>query len=263
MKKDFLSALTPASIAKDPFPLAAVMDGSLFYPASDTDGSPIRHWPLDILSFVYVDMSVDSARFDAETMNHPPQGYRLLGMRELGSHELVPNGWKTKIPDSVKIGDYLRSVEMAGATKANSFGRWSVFEREANRDESHGPARFSLVFARAEGLAACQALYSSNGFRPAAVAILRPGTGYGGNFDTFEPALIEILGANPLGMPPWLMQWHRTSHGQQPEGPWVAHYGQRSHGPFSKDREEGFFQFSIYPASGAPVRAGDPNATDN
>jgi hypothetical protein len=248
MRKEFLAALTPESIANDAFPLAKVLDGSLFYPASGTDGSPIRHWPLGILSFIYVDWFVDSSQLDRTIENRPPRGYRLLGMRELTQDELVPAGWQPVPPVTLDIGNYRSLQAMSGVTPANAFGRWSVFERDTHLDAQHGPARFSLVFLRAEGLATCQALYGSNGLRPGAVAILRPGTGSGGNFGDFEHALIDILGANRLGMPPWLLLWHSTGKGRQPEGPWAAHYGPRRLGPFSKDGEEGRFQFSIYPA---------------
>jgi hypothetical protein len=255
MTEHFLAALTPEAIAQGPFPLDEVVGGSLFYPASGTDGSPIRHWPLGICSFVYADWSVDSTKLEVAVTQRTPSGYRVLGMRELGAADLTPKGWKPKPPATVEAGSYLALQRMAGATSANAFGRWHVFEREANRDDKHGPARFSLLFLRAEGVAAYQALYESNGLRPEALAVLRPGTSFGGNFGGFEQALLEVLRANPLGMPPWLMQWHAAGEGTQPAGLWAAHYGERARGPYSKDGEEGRWQFSVYPARATPQNA--------
>jgi len=255
---DFLRGLTPDSIVNDPFPLAAVVDGSLYYPASGTDGSPLRHWPLNIRTFVYVDWSVDITNFTATLQNHPPLGYHLLGKRLVSQSELVPNPGRLQPPPGIDESRYLNAMRMAGATPANSFACWCVFERDEDRDGTHGPDRFSLLHLRAEGLATYHALYAGNNFRPGALAILRPGVGFGGGFARFEETMRDLM-RDKNGLPPWLLSWHAVGEGQNPDPPWDECYAVRSQGPFPKDGEVGHWEFSIYPLRDA---AGGESADD-
>lgn len=55
MNKNLLDEISQETIGSMSFPLREVLEGSLYYPASGTDGSPIRHWQLGVNSFVYVD----------------------------------------------------------------------------------------------------------------------------------------------------------------------------------------------------------------
>jgi len=269
---DFLLGLTAESIANEPFPLKKVVDGSLFYPASGLDGSPLRHWPLDqIRSFVYVDWSINKDIFETVVRQNPPCGYSLIGMRYVIKEEIIPNGLMLGIPLLVNEHDYVSRMRMSGATPHNSFAYWCVFERNEGRCEDHGPERFSLFFIRAEGAAAYQAVYNANGLRPGAIAILRPGTGFGGSFPGFEEVMLDVMHRNRVGLPHWLFWWHEDGKGQQPGAPWNMCYADRKYGPYVKDGElYPWRSFSVYPLRGGikpvfrvPVRAGeqpDPGA---
>ena len=85
-----LSTLTPRRIACDPVPLDDLLEGSLYYPVSRTDGRPIRLcntlWRnLGINSFVYCDFAVFEEEFLRDVQTMP--GYHVLGHRRLCREE--------------------------------------------------------------------------------------------------------------------------------------------------------------------------------
>ena len=74
--------------------------------------------------------------------------------------------------------------------------------------ESHGPHRFSLLYLCAEGVAAFQALYVANQLAPAAIGIIQPGYGFGGNWTDFtdrDRIFAGIVLDNPAGHPKFLL----------------------------------------------------------
>ena len=85
---------------------------------------------------------------------------------------------------------------------------WSIFQLRGDVPAIHGPPRFSLLYLCADGVAAFQALYYANSASPKAVAVIQPGTAFGGNWTDFEnPSGIfadTVLG-NPQGSPQILL----------------------------------------------------------
>ncbi len=247
MKLEMLLSLTQDAIHGDPLPLQQILKDSLFYPASGVDGTPIRHWPEGILSFVYVDTSYTKLAFEDVIQNAPPSGYSVYASRGLSPPELTPRGWTPTIPAELGNERYLEALGSVGASPATAFASWTVFERNSALSDSHGPLRFSLLFIRAEAVAAYQAIYISNKIRPKMFAILRPGVGFGGNFSNFDDVLLSVMKTNLAGMPPWLMQWHNKENSADlPGEPWRSAYGRKTVGPLSKDNDRGF-KVSIYP----------------
>jgi hypothetical protein len=55
------------------------------------------------------------------------------------------------------------------------FAVWYIFDRDKDRDEDHGPQRFSLLYLCADGIAAYQELYWQNHAAPEVLAIIQPG----------------------------------------------------------------------------------------
>ncbi len=187
-----------------PFPLREILTDSLYYPASGTDGDPIRYLGGNVLSFIYVDYGVTRRRVRARIRRPGLRGYRLVGMREVRERELTPNGW-TPLPLEPRDGDPAR---MDWFIKP-PFCEWYVFERTEEYDEAHGPERLSLLYLGADGAAAYQALYMPNGIVPRVIAIIQPGRGFGGNWTDFEdPTQIlgrSVLQHNPAGIPKILL----------------------------------------------------------
>ena len=200
---DWLMDLTEESIANDPLPLEDLLKDSLYYPSSEFDGDPVKYLGGNILSFVYVDYGVGKDQLTQELSNPGFLGYRPVGSRAVQERELVPNGWRPSMPLD-HDGDW-RSAELP---VEQPFCLWTVFEREPDMPDDHGPARFSLLYLYADGAAAFQALYVSNRAVPKVVAVIQPGHSFGGNWTDFaDPARIfaRLILGNPKGMPQWLM----------------------------------------------------------
>ena len=91
-----LNNLTPDRIARGPVPMDDLLKDSLYYPASRTDGRPIRLcntlWrSLGINSFVYCDFDVSEVEFIRDTRT--VLGYHVLGHRSLRREEYIPADW--------------------------------------------------------------------------------------------------------------------------------------------------------------------------
>jgi hypothetical protein len=203
---NILKELTPETIAHGSFPVRELLYNSVYYPASAFDGGVIRdcnvnrkEW--EVLSFVYCDYGETE-----EDLHHTvmPRGYRLLGERQVKEEELTPNGWNPEFPPNIDMQHYQRTVSHFAK---RPFATWMVFERLPEFDESHGPKRFSLLFLCAEGVATYQALYWTNQMRPRAIAIIQPGTGFGGNWTDFfkkRDPFYWTVKKNPTGMPDYV-----------------------------------------------------------
>ena len=187
-----LNDLTPERISCDPVPMDDLLKDSLYYPASRTDGRPIRLcntlWrSLDINSFVYCDFDVSEDEFLRETRN--VLGYHVLGHRGLRREEYIPVDWHLEMVPPETRQDHLTRPHYWDSflgTKDGPahFAHWVVFERNANRGEEHGPERFSLLFICGEGLATFQQLYCSRGLAPRMLCFIQC-WGFAGNWTNF------------------------------------------------------------------------------
>ena len=239
MFQDWLLALTKQDVLAREFDAKKVLDGCLFYPASGIDGSPIRHWEIGVDSFVYVDMAVTKAEFNRVIEGEAFKGYYLYASRELSPQDLMARNWRMRAPSSIDKAEYVERVQRAMNDKTGPFATWSVFERKEEFAYSHGPKRFSLLYVRAEGVAAYDALFSDRLVLPKVVALIRPGTGFGGNFGNFEEVLYEVMSWHPQGMPAQFLTWH--SRGQDPlETKLTRAYPNLLLGPMGKDGERDF-----------------------
>lgn len=241
MNKNLLDEISQETIGSMSFPLREVLEGSLYYPASGTDGSPIRHWQLGVNSFVYVDMLIDESTYVRELLRQGSvRGYHVIAKRNLLANELVPNGFRPNPPASANALSIMRAQEAAGANIRNSFAIWSILERDDALGEEHGPKRFSLLHLRAEGAATYQAIYQSNGLLPNVTASIRPGLGYGGNYDEFTNVLLDTMLLHPNGLPPKLLLWRGRGWGSYGAAPWEKYYEEVAGSGFAKDGEPDF-----------------------
>jgi len=198
----WLTNVSATTITNEPFPLHDLLNDSLYYPSSGFDGDPVRHLAGNILSFIYADYG---RRYDdfVRALKTGFSGYDLLAARSVTERELTPRGWRPTLPTRLD-GDPSQSRRWM----KDPFCAWSVFRRCENVPDSHGPARFSLLYLCADGVAAFQALYVANSAVPKAVAVIQPGHGFGGNWTDFtSPKGIfakTVLG-NPSGQPKILL----------------------------------------------------------
>jgi hypothetical protein len=235
MQIEILHEINSSNIERLPFPLGEILEGSLYYPGSGIDGTPIRNWSLGVNSFVYVVMSWSHDAYLKALSDHPVHGYHIAAQREVMQHELTPNGYNTTMPASLSQQEYEIAMRINKAGPENAFALWSVFERDSDRNDSFGPKRFSLLHIRAEGVAAYAALYVANECLPKILAFIRPGLAFGGNYGTFELALMEVIERSPRGVPQQLLWEHACNKAPSLHEPWSIYYRRKIQGPLKRD----------------------------
>lgn len=196
---DWLANVDSESIKNTPFPLKEVLAESLYYPSSGFDGDPVKFLAGNIFSFIYVDYSLTHKQLGEEIKSRGFTGYKVIASRDVTEKELTPNGWNPTPPKGYSGPPF---------DSAQPFCNWLIFKRDDDFSVSHGPSRFSLLHLCAEGVAAYEALYIANGVSPKAIAIIQPGTGWGGNWtDYSDPneALGQIVLGNVSGQPELLL----------------------------------------------------------
>ncbi len=216
----WLAAVTSETMQDGLFPLADILGGSMYYPASGFDGTVIEYLSSRVHSFIHVDYGLTREELDGEFLEHGFKGYRILGRRAVTKEELAPNGW-APLPLMPTDGNPARAV-----VRGTPFCDWIVFERLPGFGEDHGPSRFSLIHLHADGAAAFSALYVSNGLAPSALAIIQPGTGFGGNWTDFtDPSTVlgRLVLGNPAGVPEWLLYGGMRGPDDYRETCWPSH----------------------------------------
>jgi hypothetical protein len=170
------------------FDVYKVLKDSLYYPCSRFDGKPVKYFMGNVFSFVYVDYGVTKEKLLQALKQRGFKGYyHIIHQQKISEKELIPNGWCVRIlPDDneKEIFDIMRNMFKINMEKA--FCEWIIFERDPDKDDSHNPSKFSLLYLYADGVAAYQALYLSNKIAPKMIAIIQPGYGFGGNYTDFR-----------------------------------------------------------------------------
>ncbi len=203
--ESWLCNLSKDEIENGLFPLEQLLQGSFYYPSSGVDGGPILDFSFYVQSFVYVDYIISKERALQEMESFEKGGYSAVGVRDLREQDLNPTGWTPNImPDKQED----ERLNMNFLKFPVPYAVWVVFERHADRPETHGPKRFSLIMMCADGAAAYQAIYNSNGLYPRWIAIIQPGTGFGFNYTDFtnqKKILYKSVSDNSRGRPELLV----------------------------------------------------------
>ncbi|MDM9630252.1 hypothetical protein [Robiginitalea aurantiaca] len=198
-----IARLTKQGILNQPVPIAELLDGSLYYPASAFDGGVVKHFSKKINSFIYCDYATGKAAL-LEELNKGFKGYELLASRDLRMSELIPSGWQMELPPGFDMSDYYRHKSVI----KDPFAHWAVYERLPEYDEDHGAKQFSIIYIGGEGVATSQALYWTNNKHPKALAIIQPGTGFGFNWTDFREGdgpLAWVVLQNKSGIPEFIV----------------------------------------------------------
>ena len=179
--------MTKEELEREPFLLREVVDGSVYYPACEFDGSPVRVLAKSIDRFVYVDYGVREEELRAQLVDSRRgfAGYHVIHYRPVTESELTPNGYTLPPPAPGEMQPN-QSHQWMQAHGVEPFASWTVLERKASRGTDYGPRRLSLLYICGDGVATYHALYSCNGLSAAAIAIIQPGTGFGGNWTDFR-----------------------------------------------------------------------------
>jgi hypothetical protein len=156
-----------SNLRSDPLPTEEILSRSVFYPASGTDGRPVKYLAGFSHSFVYADCNVsrDVLERDLNTF----KGYGIWHLRSVPQEELCSRPFTPVLPQPGD-GDPSRQHVQPGFLP---YALWAVYERQAGFDEAHGPQRFSLLFVGGEGAATFKCLYYSNRSAPSVIALIR------------------------------------------------------------------------------------------
>lgn len=198
--------------AHDQIPIADILRGSVFYPASAVDGRPVKYFGGYSHSFVYADCNVsqEGLRTCLDTF----KGYRLYYSRSVAREELCFRSFQP-VPPEPNDGNPKR---LHIRPDFSPYAIWAVYERQSGFDEEHGPDRFSLLFVGGEGVATYQSLYYSNQSAPSVITLIRCDA-FTGNWTQFfdpERLLARSVMQNPYGTPDYIF----CEYGQEPEPPW-------------------------------------------
>lgn len=198
-----MKKLTKTDIETGRLPIDNLLRGSLYYPACGTDGSPIKYFnerygEYGIDSYVFADymMSAELLSQQEDTFRH----YHIFASRDLCEQDLVEPGTNFMAYANVlsleEQKNFNKIVLGMYKDRINPFGRWIVYERNDDAPAECGPERFSLLYIGGEGVATYAALYRCRDIAPRVLAIIRPGTGWGGNYTAFdnpECALMKLI----------------------------------------------------------------------
>jgi hypothetical protein len=187
------------------FNIKQLLDKSIYYPASNTDGRVFEALAGSGYSFVYVDPNISNT--DLKQQLNLVAGYDVILSREINKDQLCFNPYNPVLPIPLVDED---PNKIMLSKKITPYAHWAVFQRRAHTDPGHGPERFSLLFIAGEGVATYQAIYFSNRCRPMGI-VLKGHSGFAGNWTRFEKqnGIFErTVMANPAGFPDYLFVDH-------------------------------------------------------
>lgn len=161
--------------------LINLLTNSLYYPACDLDGGVIKYCnehygEIGINSYVYADYGMEEKRLKDNLDCF--YGYYLKKSRTVSAVDL---GFDLSqlIPECSE-----EDKERIYVWRQKPFARYAVFERDFGPEI--GPEVFSLLYLGAEGITVYENLYLANGIVPKAMAIIQPGTAFGGNWTDYR-----------------------------------------------------------------------------
>jgi hypothetical protein len=207
-KQATLLASSVEELCTLPFPLAMLLSESVYYPSSGTDGDPIKHLSKRYISFVYADYGMEESALLERIRKCGFLGYRPLLERKLTNSDLELDSLDQLNPMRELLDDGGRYCFV------NPYAIWFVFERIAIFGEEHGPQRFSLLFLAGDGPTVYKELYIKRATAPGLIAIIQPGTGFGGNytdFDSRSDLLASLVLDTDVVRPPRLLNGGRGS----------------------------------------------------
>ena len=226
----WLDEITETEVRDAPLPMKQLLENSVYYPASGTDGSPVQYLHHLSRSFIYVDYGISLEKLKEDMILEGFKGYEIYAEREVKSHEITPrnyrkynfashsdvgfNSWSyiwkfDTIPHehpTKKDGNPLTHYDSGWAQPFKML--WTIWERIPEFGEDHGPKRISLLSLCAEGVASYDALYYSWKTKPLVFCIRRPGTSSGCNWTDFRQTghiMHRLVKNNPAGMSKYML----------------------------------------------------------
>jgi len=265
----FVDKLTPDSMHSVGVPLNQLLEGCVYYPASGTDGTPIRAYSRRSQSFVYCDWS-ESVHDFHEALNPPGGhcsivGYEVVSTRILTGMELVGSHAEPDAPGGIDWDrpDYRGNPleQHRDLLNNNPVAVWFLLERAEGRGEAYGPAKLSLLCIHQEASRIYRLLFNHRGCRPHIVCWIQPGRGAPMTYAQFAQNLRESMADNRLGWPSYMAIQHpyvpeQRRHGEWPPAnhaapdlldDWIDVIQRPPVDTVGKDDLPGYFDVSLFP----------------
>ena len=166
--------------------LKEFLTDSLYYPACGVDWEVIKYCnehydQLGINKFIYADYWITETMLKNDLVYFIEcfLGYNLIEWHSVSSSAL---GFDLSlIPECSEF-----DKEHILGWRRKAYARYAVFEKDPLDGTGNGPDRFSILFLCAEGVVVYENLYLANDIVPKAMAIIQPGTAFGGNWTDFN-----------------------------------------------------------------------------
>ena len=190
------------------FGLKDILTDSVYYPACRLDVTPIKPLAGNVYSFVYVDYMAlrNQAPEDLNVENISIKGYERIHVQDIVYADIIPVGWEAPLQPSGSDED-LRKMRNR-KRRCRPFTYWSVWKRSSDFGEEHGPDGLSLLYVGGEACEIFQALYTCNKIAPIVLAIIQPGSAFGGGWTRLESDdgyFKKTVTENPAGLPGYLL----------------------------------------------------------
>ena len=213
---DWLRQPSPGFERKDFFSARTV-----YYPGFGNDGHPVSVCARAHAAhaFVYVDygVSLETVQERVHGIGDPGfVGYSVEHEEEVSESGLRPGGW-TQHVEPREVGR--DSYSFANITP---YGLFMVLKRNEDRDDSHGPERFAMLFVGGDGHATYDALYcQDDGTCPPFLVVVED-YGFGANYSAFAAGgLLEKIARRCDVYPKWLLVGPRGSRSDY--RPWAGY----------------------------------------
>lgn len=180
-------------------PLRSLLSGSVYYPASSMDADPVELLAPYFHSFVYADYALSRDDVIKGLARFP--GYGVLANRDVALTELAERKWPSTPP--------AEEHERVRRFMQPPFAVWAVLQKKFDVGGTPLSDRISFLFVGGDGVATFDALYRRKRRAPAAIALIQPGHGFGGNWTDFTDPngpLAHAVMENQAGQPMWLLE---------------------------------------------------------
>lgn len=187
----------------------------VYYPGAGSDGQPVHLFNKTHAAhaFIYVDQW--SSREEVHEMMTPSpgvrsrgfRGYRVLAVCDLAPSELAPYPLQAHV-DSFEI---LGARDFVRGGRDYGYAALYVFERLPEFGDDHGARRFALIYLKADGFAAYDALFCQHGSIARPFCVVVQDHGFGGNWNRWDRGgLLEEIAVRASVRPPLLLVAHSS-----------------------------------------------------
>lgn len=171
----------------------------LYYPGSGDDGSPVKNFTHMVHVFLYVDYGLARNDLERQLADSGFLGYHLLDSVDFQESDITPDGWRSHIhPTEYKPTPFSENTKAYCVMK--------IFERDPDRDDSHGSSRFVVIFLYADGIASYDAIFCNEYEMFPPFILVLADHGFGGNYDRFGAGgLLERIAIRTHVFPEYLL----------------------------------------------------------